>query len=97
MLQEVHEETNVPLAALEEPLLIGAMSQLDGKGDLLFLTRTSLDAAGVRAAYAQGAAEGWESDRLAFWPLARLRACEEEMPLTPTTRSLVRCYMHLRL
>ena len=90
--QETHEETNVPLTSLSEPLLIGAMCDQQHKPDLLFLTRTSLDVAGVRAAFARGAKEGWESDRLAFWPAHRLSECEEELPLTSVTRAAVRCF-----
>ena len=48
----------VPLTSLSEPLLIGAMCDQQHKPDLLFLTRTSLDVAGVRAAFARGAKEG---------------------------------------
>ena len=76
--QETHEETNVPLTSLSEPLLIGAMCDQQHKPDLLFLTRTSLDVAGVRAAFARGAKEGWESDRLAFWPAHRLSECSQK-------------------
>jgi len=73
VVQEAYEETNVPLAALSEPRLIGCMAANDehgciGKPDLLFLTRTRLTAAEVRTQYEQGAEEGWESDRLAFFP-----------------------------
>ena len=92
ILQEVHEETNVPLEALGEPLLIGAMCDSSHKPDLLFLTTTRLDEAQVRDAYAQGAAEGWESDRLVFWPAAQLGACAASMPLTPVTRAAIECY-----
>ena len=53
---------------------------------------TILDAAGVRAAYARGAAEGWESDRLVFWPADLLAACPEHLPLTCVTRAAVECY-----
>jgi len=67
--QEIHEETNVPLASLSPPRMIGCMADSMGKPDLLFLTSTTLDAAGVRAAYAEGASEGWESDKLAFCAL----------------------------
>ena len=82
----------MPLDSLSEPLLIGAMCDKQHKPDLLFLTRTSLDAPGVRAAFAAGAKEGWESDRLAFWPADRLSACAEELPLTSVTRAAVRCF-----
>ena len=83
ILQEVHEETNAPLGSLSEPLLIGAMCDSALKPDLLFLVDCSLDAAGVRAAYAAGAKEGWESDRLAFWPAARLAECERSLTPRP--------------
>ena len=95
ILQEVHEETNVPMSALSEPRIIGAMSDSAHKPDLLFVTTTTLDAAGVRTAYAAGAAEGWESDKLAFWPAARLAECAcgpEAMPLTSVTRAAVECF-----
>ena len=87
--QETHEETNVPRAALLPPRCIGCMAAADehgcvGKPDLLFVTRTTLDAAAVRAAYEQGAAEGWESDRLAFFP-ADVRLGEGGVELTPVT------------
>lgn len=90
--QEVHEETNVPLDALTEPRLIGAMADSSHKPDLLFVTTTTLDAAGVRAAYARGATEGWESDKLAFWPADDLAACPRALPLTPVTRAALECY-----
>jgi len=96
MRQEVHEETNVPLDALSQPLLIGASCDSAHKPDVLFLTTTTLDAAGVRATYAAGAAEGWESDRLAFWPAERLAACADEMPLTSVTRAAVACFALVR-
>ena len=87
ILAEVHEETNVPRAALSTPVLIGAMEDDQRKPDLLFLVRTCLDAEGVRQAYAEGAAEGWESDRIAFWPVAELGGCEEAMRLSAVTRA----------
>lgn len=90
ILQEVHEETNVPLAALSPPLLIGAMEDSTRKPDLLFLTRTSLDAEGVRAAYAQGASEGWESSHMAFRPASGLVGCVD-LPLTSVTRAAAAC------
>ena len=92
MRLEVHEETNVPLSALGEPLLIGAMCDESRKPDLLFLTRTSLDGKGVRAAYARGATEGWESDKLALFPVQRLDSCAETLPLTAVTRAAVACF-----
>ena len=46
VLQETHEETAVPRDALSQPQLIGCMADAVGKPDLLFLTRTSLDADG---------------------------------------------------
>jgi hypothetical protein len=66
VLQEIVEETNVPITALSTPLIIGCMADASGKPDLLFFVRTALDAAGVRAAYAEGASDGWESDKLAL-------------------------------
>ena len=95
ILQEVHDETNVPIADLSAPLLIGAMADSSRKPDLLFVTMTRLDADRVRAAYAQGANEGWESDRLAFWPSARLAECEDELPLTAVTRAAHECFAML--
>ena len=62
--------------------------------DLLFLTRTSLDAEGVRRCYRQGPEEGWESDRLVFWPAATLR--EGSLALTPVTRAAIDCFEGLR-
>ena len=64
VLQEIVEETNVPITALCPPLILGCMADASGKPDLLFFVRTALDAAGVRAAYAEGASDGWESDKL---------------------------------
>ena len=66
VLQEIVEETNVPITALCPPLILGCMADASGKPDLLFFVRTALDAAGVRAAYAEGASDGWESDKLTF-------------------------------
>ena len=96
MLQEVHEETNVPLQTLSPPRLIGAMADASHKPDVLFVTRTALDAAGVRDAYARGAAEGWESDHLAFWPAADLARCAGVLPLSSVTRAAVECLAHVR-
>lgn len=89
MVQEVIDETNVPRQALSAPRLIGAMCDASRKPDVLFVMRTSLDAEGVRHAYARGAVEGWESDRLAFWPARRLDECT--LPLTPVTRAAFAC------
>jgi hypothetical protein len=94
ILQEVHEETNLALSDLSPPLLIGAMADSHRKPDLLFLVRTSLDAEGVRRAYAKGASEGWESDKLAFWPAATLARCTE-LPLTAVTRAAAACFAAL--
>ena len=49
----------------------------------------------LRAAYARGAVEGWESDRLAFWPVARVAECT--LPLTSVTRAAVLCLAELDL
>ena len=80
----------MPKELLAPPLLIGAMEDAVHKPDLLFLVTTSLDAAGVRACYDQGATEGWESDKLVFWPAAKLDQCD--LPLTPVTRAAFACY-----
>jgi hypothetical protein len=69
--QEVHEETNVPFASLSEALLIGAMADMTHKPDLLFVLKTSLTSEEVRRAYLEGGTEGWESDRLSFWPVGQ--------------------------
>ena len=74
VLMETHEEVGVPLEKLKAPTLLGVMADPTGKPDLLFLVRTELDAAAVRECYAAGAEEGWESDRLATWPVADLAA-----------------------
>ena len=100
ILQEVHEETNIPLEALSEPRLLGAMADATRKPDLLFVLRTRLSADETRAAYAQGAAEGWESDKLAFCSLQRqqqpepVASADEDdaaawarLPLTAVTRA----------
>ena len=94
VLQETHEETAVPRDALSEPQLIGCMADGVGKPDLLFLTRTTLDADGVRACYSQGPEEGWESDRLVFWPAQTLTECT--LALTPVTRAAIACFVPLR-
>ena len=91
ILQEVHEETNIPLHSLSEPRLLGAMEDTKRKPDVLFCIDCKLDARGVREAYAQGAAEGWESDRLAFWPASTLAECRE-LPLTCVTRACAALY-----
>ena len=42
------------------------------------------------------AAEGWESDRLVFWPADALgRGCD--LPLTPVTRAAIECFVKLKL
>ena len=89
VLMETHEEVGVPLEKLKAPTLLGVMADPTGKPDLLFLVRTDLDAAAVRECYAAGAEEGWESDRLATWPVADLAACT--LPLTPVTRAAIYC------
>ena len=89
VLMETHEEVGVPLEKLKAPTLLGVMADPTGKPDLLFLVRTELDAAAVRDCYAAGAEEGWESDRLATWPVADLAACT--LPLTPVTRAAIFC------
>ena len=68
-----------------------------GKPDLLFLTRTALAAAEVRKRYERGAEEGWESDRLLFFPRdhRRLdggaRGGGEALRLTPVTACALAC------
>ena len=94
VLQETHEETAVPREKLGAPALLGVMLDAAGKPDLLFLTRTPLDAAGVRECYRQGPEEGWESDRLAFWPVATLSECT--LGLTAVTRAAHECYARLQ-
>jgi hypothetical protein len=65
VLQEIHQETNIPLDALEQPLLMGAMAELpSSKPDLLFLTVTSLSAKGVEEQFKRGAPDAWESDAM---------------------------------
>jgi len=94
VLQETHEETAVPRQKLSEPQLIGCMADSVGKPDLLFLTSTTLDADGVRACYSQGPEEGWESDRLVFWPASALSECT--LALTPVTRAAIKCFERIR-
>ena len=89
MVQEIVDETNIPMHVLEAPVLIGAMQDETCKPDLLFLTRTSLDTTSVRHAMAAGATEGWESDRLVFWPVPRIEDCT--LPLTPVTHAAFEC------
>ncbi|CAK0829810.1 unnamed protein product, partial [Prorocentrum cordatum] len=98
VLQEVEEETNVPRGCLGPPLLIGCMADGTGKPDVLFLVRTSLDAAAVRSQFEKGAAEGWESDRIAFRPAASLAAelCGGPLRLTAVTRAAWACLLELR-
>ena len=46
-------------------LWAGAMAELPGrKPDLLFLTRTTLDAGAVEEQFRRGAPDAWESDRM---------------------------------
>ena len=90
VVEEVHDETNVPKDTLSPVQLIGAMEDSVRKPDLLFLLTTSLDAAAVRACYSRGAVEGWESDRLTFWPADTLDSCN--LPLTPVTRAAFACF-----
>ena len=66
VLQEVCDETGVPLTALSHPRLIGSMVDADGKPDLLFLTKTTLTAAEVAQTVRRGgASEAWESNAFA--------------------------------
>ena len=67
----------------------GAMEDASRKPDLLFLVHTSLDRDGVKIAMSKGAAEGWESDRLVFWPLNELDGID--LPLTPVTAAAIHC------
>ena len=64
VLEEVQDETGVPLNALSPPRLIGVMEDAWGKPDLLFLTRTAYTAAQV-AAKRNEACEAWESSEVA--------------------------------
>ena len=64
--QETVEETGVAREHLSEPVLIGGMLDERRKPDLLFYMKTVLLASEVREAFAAGAPEGWESDRIAF-------------------------------
>lgn len=94
VLQEIHEETNVPREALGEPRLIGLMADATGKPDALFLVHTTLDAAAIREAYGKGAVEGWESDQLAFRPVEALEGCD--LPMTAVTRAALACLLDCR-
>lgn len=93
VLQEVHEETNVPREVLSPPRLIGCMADATGKPDIIFLVRTSMDSNSVRDCYSKGAVEGWESDRLTFQPVSKLAECE--LPMTAVTRAAVDCFLTL--
>lgn len=106
IVDETHAETNVPREALSVPRLMGVMCDSTGKPDLLFYLRTSLSAAEVKSQYAQGAAEGWESDHLAFVALSSFSAMWEApslildkpeenpvLPLTCVTRAAIACYL----
>lgn len=65
VMQKTREETNIPLDALEPPLLLGAMvEQPMAKPDLLFLTRTTLTGKDVEACFKQGPPDAWESESL---------------------------------
>lgn len=91
---ETHEETNVPLSALGEPRLIGAMLDERLKPDLLFCTRTTLDAEQVRDAFRRGAPDAWESSGLVTvppdgaggWDVSTLG-----LELTAVTQAAVEC------
>ena len=81
--QETHEETNVPLDALDQPLLIGAMAEsITSKPDLLFLSHTSLTAKEVVEYFKQGGVDAWESERV--------------MLLDATSHDAVRCVLEGR-
>ena len=94
VLQEIVEETNVPRSSLSEPRLIGCMADSVGKPDILFWVVTTLDAAAVRAAYAEGAEDGWESDRMLFVSVSALGCISQ--PLCPVTRAAIQCYLAAR-
>jgi len=75
-LRGVQERTSVPRKQLTVPRLIGCMSDSRHyKPELLFLIRTSLDAAAVRAHYAAQVGEGGDPDTLDFWPVASVSEC----------------------
>lgn len=93
VVQEVCEETNVPRDSLSKPRLIGCMADATGKPDVLFFVRTSLNSDAVRAKYGEGAAEGWESDRLVFWPVDTIAKCT--LPMTAVTRATIACFLTL--
>ncbi|CAE7253754.1 Nudt22 [Symbiodinium pilosum] len=94
VVDEVVAETNVPRESLTCPELIGFMADSTGKPDVLFLLRTSLTSEEVKLAYAKGAEEAWESDRLMFWPLEKLQECD--LPLTAVTRAAIACLQLLK-
>lgn len=63
--QETHEETNIPLSSLDQPLLIGAVAELPAsKPDLLFVSHTSLLAKEVVECFRHGAPDAWESENM---------------------------------
>eukprot|EP00811_Abedinium_folium_P008273 NODE_17643_length_933_cov_2.890819.p2 GENE.NODE_17643_length_933_cov_2.890819~~NODE_17643_length_933_cov_2.890819.p2 ORF type:complete len:287 (+),score=68.39 NODE_17643_length_933_cov_2.890819:65-925(+) len=90
-VDEICEETGVAPEALDEPLLIGAMCDSFAKPDLLFLVRTRLSAEEVRACYAKGAPEGWESDKFEVLPLPDFVAGRVPGHLAPTTLAAAVC------
>lgn len=90
--QETHEETNVPLEDIGEPRLIGAMVDERLKPDLVFHLRTPLSAAAVRARYAAGAPEGWESAAMVTVPPRPGGGWHVDgLALTPVTQAALAC------
>ena len=75
---EIVDEIGVARDTLSHPQLVGVQRQLQaaGRPSLVFSVNCSVDEASVRAAYAKGPAEAFESTALQFMSQAEAAACE---------------------
>jgi len=90
IVQETHEETNIPRAELGVPLLIGCMADATGKPDLLFRLDTSLNASEVHDCYSRGGTESWESERILLLHVEEVDRVNHL--LTSVTRAAMACF-----
>ncbi|CAK4699843.1 unnamed protein product [Aphanomyces euteiches] len=88
IVNEIHEEVNVPKTALASPLLLGVTLQGEAETpSFAFLTRTTLPADEISALYKQGPLDQYETTQLVFQPLENVTS--RSIELTPSAAGCI--------
>ncbi|KAH9138362.1 hypothetical protein AeRB84_017318 [Aphanomyces euteiches] len=88
IVNEIHEEVNVPKTALASPLLLGVTLQGEAETpSFAFLTRTTLPADEISALYKQGPLDQFETTQLVFQPLENVTS--RSIELTPSAAGCI--------